>query len=103
MLLPFRYCGGRGSIPKQCEFSSPGLRSGASVWFPPYMHRYYRAEVFSVLSLVLSLILSPVRLFELGFSTHRLFKLGQTEYTNVLYRMQFSLLGLYLLQIGVFR
>lgn len=77
MLLPFRYCGGRGSIPKQREFSSPGLRSGASVWFPPYMHRYYGAEVFSVLSLVLSLILSPVRLFELGFSTHRLFKLGK--------------------------
>lgn len=64
------------------------------------------AETLSVsvpLSLALPLILSPITLFELGFSTLRLSKLQQTEYTNVLYRMQFSLLGLYLLQIAEFR
>lgn len=64
------------------------------------------AETLSVsvpLSLALPLILSPITLFELGFSTLRLSKLQRTEYTNVLYRMQFSLLGLYLLQIAEFR
>lgn len=65
------------------------------------------AEALSVsppLPLVLSPSLSPIRLFEFGFSTSGLFQLEHTEYTHVSHvEGNFLCWVLYLVQVAQFR